>query len=346
MLGLSAMTYRRVIGAVVLLALWSCAAAAMDGSSRVVELKLKIVPFPADRGYKAWEVEAIDSRGNVVSRKSAAGGDTVRFKGLAPDIYMVCLTSAQRSHRCRSYDLVPPSGAGPYVFDRTIRAPKFSSATADAMTVSVATLAIPADARREFRRSIEAKEKGEEEKSLRHLHQALEIHPDFAHALNDLGAYHYAQGDYRQSMRSLTRAVELEPGHYAAWINLGKSHLAMGSHQEAISATGQALELRPNDPLANSQMAFSHYFRGDLDGARKYFLRVAELDPASASHPQLYLARIAFTKKHQAEGAEYLRRFISLHPNLPQSAKFQVVLQNIRARIADGAASGNAPSPE
>jgi len=319
-------------------------AAAAESSNGRIELKLKIVPFISERGYRLWEVELTDSRGNVAARKTAAGSDTARFRDLAPDIYLICLYGARQSQYCQSFDLIPPPDSRNHVFDETIAAPGAGSAPRDAYTVSLATLSIPGKARDEYRRSIDARRKGMLQRSVDHLRRAIEIFPRFAHALCDLGAYYHRHGEYQEAIRCMSEAVEAEPGYFPGWLNLSKSYLASGDYARAGEAGRRALELRPKSPQVNSQLAFTYYYQKDFEAARQYFLRLAEVDPESASLPHLYLARIAFTRNDRAEGMRYLSEFVALHPYGPQSLKYRMVLRNLQRQISTG--TGNAPSAD
>jgi tetratricopeptide (TPR) repeat protein len=283
-----------------------------------------------------------DSSGNPVVQTIAGGGDTARIKDLKPDIYTVCLSSLGPSRRCQSVDLIPAPGQDTASFSMEMRVPNAGDAPSDSFTVSVASLAVPSKAQRELQRASEARHRGESKKSVAHLQRALEICPDFAQALNDLGTHYFKTGDYRQAIQLFSRAVELEPASYAGWINLSKSSLALGNYRRATHAGIRALSLRPDDALASSQLALSYYLQNDVEQARRYFLRVAELDPASALTPHLYLARIAFKENRQAEGAQYLRDFIAIHPNASQAEQYQVILRSL-VRLAAAGGSDNAP---
>lgn len=309
-----------------------------------VELKLKILPPAWQKGYRRYAVELQDSKGNPLVHSIAGSGDTLRFKGLQPDIYTVCLTDSRQSRRCRSVDLFPSPGSGSASFTMEMATPDPGDVPVDTHTVSLAALKVPARAQRELQRAVEARQRGDAGRALRHLERALAICPDYPQALNDLGAHYLRKGDYGQAGRLFARAVELEPAFYAGWVNLSRCRLMSGDYARAAEAGARALGLRPGEALANSQLALSYYLQGDLERARRYFLRVAELDPASPSMPHLYLARIAFSERKREEGARHLRDFIEAHPNAAQAPHYRVLLGSL-ARAAAAGGQENGPSP-
>lgn len=310
-----------------------------------VELRLKIVPPAWQKGYRRYAVELQDSKGNPLIHSVAGSGDTVRFKGLLPDIYTVCLTDMRQSRRCRSVDLFPSPGNGDVSFRMEMAAPDPGGVPADTRTVSLAVLKVPARAQRDWQRAAEARQRGDAAGALRHLERALAICPDYPQALNDLGAHYLRKGDYGRAGRLLARAVELDPAFYAAWVNLSRCRLMSGDYERAAEAGLRALGLRPGEALANSQVALSYYLKGDLERARRYFLRVAELDPASPSMPHLYLARIAFTERKREEGARHLRDFIEVHPNAAQVPHYRVLLGSLARAASAGGQENGPPSP-
>jgi tetratricopeptide (TPR) repeat protein len=303
-----------------------------------VELRLKVATREIERVRVLWAVELSDSNWNPVAQTTMIGGDRARFKNLEPGIYTICVSGIRRGRRCSSADLTPASGERQAIFEVQVPAPAFARSAADLMTVSVASLAVPRKARQELRRSIAARQRGEPDESLARLRRALDICPDYAQALNDLGAYFHRKEDYAQAVRLFTRAAELEPDYFAAWLNLGKSYMALRDYAKAVEASGHALSFRPDDLMANGQLALGHYFLKDFAAAKKYFQRVAELDPASPSLPHLYLARIAFSERRRDDGARYLRSYLVFHPNSPQAEQYRAVLRNL---LGDTAAAGD-----
>ena len=306
-----------------------------------VELRLKVASPESGRARVPWAVELVDSNWSPVAQTTMIGNDRARFKNLEPGIYAVCVSGFRRGRRCSSADLTPTPGERQAIFEVQVPAPAFAGSAMDLMTVSVASLSVPQKAREELRRSIAARRRGEPDKSLAHLRRALDICPDYAQALNDLGAYFHRRGDYAQGVRHFTRAAELEPDYFAAWLNLGKSYMGLRDYAKAVEASGHALDFRPDDLMANGQMALAYYFLRDFGPAKRYFERVAELDPASSLLPHLYLARIAFSERRRDEGARYLQSYLAVHPNSPQAEQYRAVLRNL---LGETAATGNGGS--
>src|SRR5437867_6491753 len=186
-----------------------------------VELYCKIVPAPTDRGNNLWRIELRKSTGEPIRRTQAAGGDTVRFKNLNPDIYILCLFGAHERSGCQSVDVVPPLDQGPYSFRKEFQAPPAVLNQADGQRVNVSRLAIPEKARVELARSQEAQLRGDTEDSLRHLERAVSIFPQYADALNNLGTHYHRIRNYDRSIEYFSQAAKLHPDFFARWARLG-----------------------------------------------------------------------------------------------------------------------------
>jgi tetratricopeptide (TPR) repeat protein len=309
-----------------------------DGELQV-ELRCKILPNRADRGYKLWKVDLRKATGEPLRQAVEAGGGTVRFKNLQPAIYLVCLSGDKNRSRCQSVDLVPPPNQRTPVFEKSFEVPPQVTNRADAHGVSASRLGVPEKARREMLRSEEAQLRGDSEGAIRHLQRAVEIYSKYTEALNNLGTHYHRAGNYTRSIEYFSKVTQLDPRFFAGWVNLGGSLLAAGRFESALEANRKAVELRPDEALANSQLGMNYFYLRKFPEAKTYFEKVVSLDPSSAKSPQLFLAHIAFAERRPDEAEHQIRRYLELHPNSPQAASLRQTLQNL-------ASTGSLKSPE
>ena len=75
--------------------------------------------------------------------------------------------------------------------------------------------------------------------------QILEIKPDYADAIHNVGwiNYQYKQ-DYNTALDCFTKAIKADSSFYQAWYNRGKTYEKLGKHQEAQSDLTQADNLK------------------------------------------------------------------------------------------------------
>jgi Flp pilus assembly protein TadD len=331
----------RIFGAIAVLlamAFLGHPAAAQTGKIRV-ELRCRLVPVLGEKGYKSWAVDLQSSDGELLRRSISATGDTVRFKNLVPAIYIVCISGEKQRSRCESVDLFPPSGEKEHRFTKELSLPRPMLNTPDAHKISSARLAVPASAQREMFRSQECRMRGDNREALLHLERALAICPRYPEALNNMGTCYHRAHDYQKAIQCFRKVTEIDPDFYLGWLNLGGSLLASGALQQALEAQLRALALRPDDITANALTAMSCFRLRRYPEARERFVKVAELDPVSASLPHFYLALISMAQNETAEANGYIRSYLEIHPNSPRSPYLRKVLDNLASSATFGRAT-------
>lgn len=94
-----------------------------------------------------------------------------------------------------------------------------------------------------------------------------------------MGREHFGRGNYGIAERYFRDAVEKSPRDATGWVGLAASYdrlrrfdLADRAYAQAIKLTGETVQILNNQ-------GYSLMLRGDLQGARRKFLRSYELDP-------------------------------------------------------------------
>jgi len=109
----------------------------------------------------------------------------------------------------------------------------------------------------------------------RDYQRALLIRPNYAEAINNLGAADFAQGHYKQSIRLYRRAMKLMPHSAVIAANLGTAYFARGKYRNGLEAYQTAFSLDAHvfdaDPLQLIEGASA-----DRDRARQDYC-IAEL---------------------------------------------------------------------
>ena len=313
-------------------ALGSSVAQAADVPAPKVELDCKLVPERGAPRRAMWLVELRDSAGRPLRQALRMAGDTVRFKGLLPVIYRICLLGRGGRRYSISVDVTPAPGKGPLEFAKALRVSDAAVPPPGELHVDLATLAISKEAVREVTLAEKATLNDDDAEAERHLQRATDLAPAYADAWNNLGACHYRKGDYRQALREFARVTELKPDTPTGWTNLGAALLAAGRYDEAVEAGKNALQNGAVDALTHAQLGFALYSLRKYAEARKHLERAVELDPAMAEAPQLLLAQIALREQADGRAISYLQGYLALHPN---SSRAEEVSRTIAALSGD-----------
>ncbi len=112
--------------------------------------------------------------------------------------------------------------------------------------------------------------------------QAIELTPEDAVAVYDLGTVREAQGDPAAARELYTRAVELDPSFADGHFNLAVSQAAAGEDQAAIASYRRLLDLDPQRPSALWNLGLLLHSTGDEDEAVVLLRKAIDLDASFA----------------------------------------------------------------
>ena len=96
-----------------------------------------------------------------------------------------------------------------------------------------------------------------------------------------MGREHFGRGNYGIAERYFRDAVEKTPRDATAWIGLAASYDRLRRFDLADQAYAQAIKLSGETVQILNNQGYSLMLRGDLQGARRKFLKSYELDPSN-----------------------------------------------------------------
>ena len=195
---------------------------------------------------------------------------------------------------------------------------------------SVAQLAIPAKALREYENAQKDLAKPNVDSAVKRLERAVEMAPQFAAAWNNLGTIAYHRRNFERAEECFRKALAADPQAFDPLVNLGGVLLVTGKLDAAIDANVHAVAARPNDALAQSQLGMSYFQAGNLDLAVKHLERARQIDPGHFSSPQLPLAEIHLRRGEKRQAADVLEDFLKHHPDYAEAAKMREAIVKLR----------------
>lgn len=109
-------------------------------------------------------------------------------------------------------------------------------------------------------------------------------------ALNNLGSVHFVRGEYEAAGRAYQQALEIRPDYADAIVNLGNATLIRARRakvpqvrsallEESIALYHRALALRPNHHQAYGNLGVAYQDRGQYPEAQQSFERALDLNP-------------------------------------------------------------------
>lgn len=156
--------------------------------------------------------------------------------------------------------------------------------------------------------------------------RAVDVNPDDADALNNLGQLLVRSGRAAESIARFDRAIALAGDVWAYHFNRARAYGQLGQWGPAIEGYREALRLFPEDYATQFNLAKALQATGDLPGAIQAFERAIALAPGQADfHLSHGLALEA--AQRPSEAATAYARFLELAPDAADAGK-------VKARIA------------
>jgi tetratricopeptide (TPR) repeat protein len=148
---------------------------------------------------------------------------------------------------------------------------------------------------RNFVEACAAEDRGESDVAEHLFRQALDLEPNMAAALTNLGNLVYRQGELHEARSLYERALEHEPAQPEARYNLANLLEDLGDTELAISEMRRVCAAAPEFADAHYNLGIMLAQVGGTTQARQHLERYLELDGASdwARHARSFLERIA-----------------------------------------------------
>jgi tetratricopeptide (TPR) repeat protein len=148
---------------------------------------------------------------------------------------------------------------------------------------------------RYFVEACAAEDRGDSELAEHLFRQAIDLEPNMAAALTNLGNLVYRQGEVEEARRLYDRALEHDPAQPEARYNLANALEDLGELELAVAELRRVCALAPEFADAHYNLGLMLARLGGTEQARQHLERYLELDDASdwASHARSFLDTIA-----------------------------------------------------
>lgn len=199
-------------------------------------------------------------------------------------------------------------------------------------SVAAVDLNVPAAARKEFDKASECINKQNWKKAIERLNKALQIHPKYAAAYNNLGVVYARTGDRASERQALQQAVSLNDRFAAAYVNLARMDIVDRNFPEAETFLGRAASADPGNAettvmLANVQLLDHHY---DEAIANCHKVHSTPQDPHALAH---YIAARAWERENRSgEAVSELQTFLQEEPSGPRADAARKELGALQSR--------------
>ncbi len=246
---------KRIVGLAVLLALpvLTPSAVAQRGTSNPSiparettpsNLEVRVLAENDQRVSEQVRVQLLKISGTPVAENFATDGMT-QFSNVPPGDYVLRISGVNIEETTSERFEISSTARHALQY---VHVKMRSDATAPGSpqgTVSAHDLNIPAKARAEFGKGIDAMQHSDWKKAAEHLHKAIEIYPPYAAAYNNLGVIAMKQNDVTKAKASFEKAIELNDSSGFAYLNLGRINFLQRKFDDAAQMMNKTLGLDP-----------------------------------------------------------------------------------------------------
>jgi lipoprotein NlpI len=162
-----------------------------------------------------------------------------------------------------------------------------------------------------------------------------------ANALNTRGAVYVGKGDYDKAVHDLDEAIRLKPESATAYSNRGNAHSGNGEYDRAIQDFNQAIRLKPDDEAAYVGRATTYANKGEHNLAIRDYDHAIRLNP-NAIYVSLWRAQVQFEIGRFSDAADALGKLVNAHPEFAEGPLWLFLAQRRAGDTADDALKAHA----
>jgi tetratricopeptide (TPR) repeat protein len=180
--------------------------------------------------------------------------------------------------------------------------------------ISVSSLLVPDDARKEYERAIKDLQNKNQKSARDHLAKAIAKHDEYAAAWYQLGRIDLSAGDRPKAAQAFERAIGIDPQYSPPYMDLAMLHVQDQQWQAAVETTTKVLAMDSSLGYASFLQAVGNFNLNQFDAAEES-ARVAEKMPHE-NIPQVHalLADIVLRQERYVEAVAEMRKYLEEAP--------------------------------
>jgi len=201
---------------------------------------------------------------------------------------------------------------------------------ARAGVVNAAPEALPAEARERYAKALEASAAGDHKKAVRELKAAVEIHPQFPLAFNELGAQHMMLNQLDEADKAFASGVKLAPDAPVLRVNYGILLIRRKKYAEAEGHLARAVALDGKSAAARLHRGHALIRLGRAADAEAELLQSVKLGGPPAALAHRYLGALYFERGDDARAAAALEEYLRLAPDAADAKQVRDILAGLK----------------
>ena len=190
---------------------------------------------------------------------------------------------------------------------------------------------VPQKARALYDAAIDKSKLGQHQEAIDQLKLAINEHPDFMLAHNEIGVQYLRLGQLENADEAFQKAIKIAPDAFTPIMNRGIANVMMKRYGESIPILRKAVKL-------NDKSAVGHYFLGQalanlglFADAEKELQASLALDKVQMKEAHRILAIIYTDRGEKKKAAEHLEAYLASTPDAADADKLKEMIRQLRA---------------
>ncbi|MBA3439659.1 MAG: tetratricopeptide repeat protein [Pyrinomonadaceae bacterium] len=199
-------------------------------------------------------------------------------------------------------------------------------------TISVAELnqKVPAPAKREYERAAKLIDKGDTERAIEHLKQALTLYPNYLAAHTELGMQHLKLKQVNEAIEQFEAALKTDARSFKPRLNLGIIAVEQKHYREAVYQLQQALAVDGTQPAAHLYTGIALLGLEELQAAFDELSKALILGGSEYGVAHYYIAFIHSKRGERNEAARELKTYLETHPTGELADHARTLLEGLK----------------
>lgn len=284
------------------------------------------------------------SAGGIVSETFSDSVGNFEFRGLANSTYRVTVPSDNFTYET-AQESVEVFGN----FSRTVNVQiylkeksKGPIVTTKEKLLSPADIQeVPKDAKKAYEQGVKLARESKPDKASAKLQEALQLFPDYLHALNKLGEQMVLMNKLDMAQANFERAIALNPKFALPYINFGMLMINQKRYAEAISAleTGNALDDTYPVGHLNLGLALMAQHPPDLDRAEKELNKVVLMGKKDFVHIRKLIFNLNVRRQKYDKAVAQLEAYLKEAPEAPDAQDVRLTLDKLKKTMVQQTAA-------
>jgi tetratricopeptide (TPR) repeat protein len=299
--------------------------------AQITAAEVRLFTPSGERVSSSCKVELLTGTGQYLTNMFSDSNGTASFSGLRPGNYRVRASglgyeevttnvfSITNGQTHVEYITLLPRGGDASVISPTA-------------TVAAVDLSVPEKARKELERGDKSAAHGDWEFALTHFQKAIEIHPQYARAYNNMGVVRMRSGDTARGREAFEKAISINDRYTGAYVNLSRVLQLENKLTDAEAVLQKALTFNPNEPETLTVLARVQLQGGKLDEAIANARKVHTLPHEGYAMAHYFAGLGLRAKEMNSEAVKEFRTYLKEAPEGNFATQAQQALKTLDAR--------------